>query len=161
MHLDIAKALLNVLLLWVLTAPHEFAHAWVATKLGDDTPRREGRLTLHPLAHVDWIGTALLPFITSLLGAGFLGWGKPAPRSEVIKGRRAVPIQSTCARGCKVKRPSRRGVSSPSFVATQACANSCGAVRTHSRSTFSSALAMSRCMFHSRRVLAAHNPNSA
>src|SRR6266705_3500134 len=77
MHLDIAKALLNVILLWVLTAPHEFAHAWVATKLGDDTPRREGRVTLHPLAHVDWIGTALLPFITSLLGAGFLGWGKP------------------------------------------------------------------------------------
>src|SRR6266496_1498476 len=69
--------LLILLLLWFRTAPHEFAHAWVATKLGDDTPRREGRLTLHPLAHVDWIGTALLPFITSLLGAGFLGWGKP------------------------------------------------------------------------------------
>src|SRR6185436_7560193 len=60
-----------------LTAPHEFAHAWVATRLGDDTPRLEGRVTLHPLAHVDWIGTALLPFVTSLLGAGFLGWGKP------------------------------------------------------------------------------------
>lgn len=71
MHLDIAAALINVILLWVLTAPHEFAHAWVATKLGDDTPRIEGRVTLHPLAHVDWIGTALLPFITSLLGAGF------------------------------------------------------------------------------------------
>jgi Zn-dependent protease len=77
MHLDIAAALLNVILLWILTAPHEFAHAWVATKLGDDTPRLEGRVTLHPLAHVDWIGTALLPFLTSLMGAGFLGWGKP------------------------------------------------------------------------------------
>src|SRR5215813_12976785 len=70
-------ALLNVILLWILTAPHEFAHAWVAEKLGDDTPRREGRVTLYPLAHVDWIGTALLPFLTSLLGGGFLGWGKP------------------------------------------------------------------------------------
>jgi Zn-dependent protease len=77
MHLDILSALLNVILLWVLTAPHEFAHAWVATRLGDDTPRLEGRVTLHPLAHVDWIGTAILPFLTSLLGAGFLGWGKP------------------------------------------------------------------------------------
>jgi len=75
MHLE--AALLNVLLLWILTAPHEFAHAWVATKLGDDTPRREGRVTLYPLAHVDWLGTAILPFITSLLGGGFLGWGKP------------------------------------------------------------------------------------
>jgi Zn-dependent protease len=49
----------------------------VATKLGDDTPRREGRVTLNPLAHVDWIGTALLPALTSLFGGGFLGWGKP------------------------------------------------------------------------------------
>src|SRR3974390_3411694 len=77
MHLDFQQALLNVLLLWILTAPHEFAHAWVATRLGDDTPRREGRVTLNPLAHVDWLGTAILPFITSLMGAGFLGWGKP------------------------------------------------------------------------------------
>jgi Zn-dependent protease len=77
MHLDIQRALLDVLLLWILTAPHEFAHAWVATRLGDDTPRLEGRVTLYPLAHVDWLGTAILPFVTSLLGAGFLGWGKP------------------------------------------------------------------------------------
>lgn len=70
-------ALINVLLLWILTVPHEFAHAWVATRLGDDTPRLEGRVTLHPLAHVDWLGTVLLPFITSLVSGGFLGWGKP------------------------------------------------------------------------------------
>src|SRR5690242_16850028 len=84
MHFDVAGALLKVLLLWILTAPHEFAHAWVATRLGDDTPRKEGRVTLNPLAHVDWIGTALLPFIMSLLGAGFLGWGKPV-RTEPSK----------------------------------------------------------------------------
>ena len=75
--MNVADAILNVLLLWILTAPHEFAHAWVATKLGDDTPRRQGRVTLYPLAHVDWLGTAILPFLTSLLGGGFLGWGKP------------------------------------------------------------------------------------
>jgi len=77
MHLDFQDAVLNVLLLWMLTAPHEFAHAWVATKLGDDTPRLQGRVTLNPLAHVDWLGTAILPFLTSLLAGGFLGWGKP------------------------------------------------------------------------------------
>jgi Zn-dependent protease len=70
-------ALINVSLLWLLTAPHEFAHAWVATLLGDDTPRREGRVTLNPLAHVDWLGTTILPALTSLFGGGFLGWGKP------------------------------------------------------------------------------------
>jgi Zn-dependent protease len=84
MHFDLSGALLKVLLLWILTAPHEFAHAWVATRLGDDTPLREGRVTLNPLAHVDWIGTALLPFVMSLLGAGFLGWGKPV-RTEPSK----------------------------------------------------------------------------
>ena len=49
---------------------HEFAHAWVSDKLGDPTPRRQGRVTLNPLAHIDWIG-----FIALLL-VGF-GWGKP------------------------------------------------------------------------------------
>jgi Zn-dependent protease len=76
-NLNFTQALMNVLLLWILTAPHEFAHAWVATKLGDDTPGLQGRVTLWPLAHVDWLGTAILPFVTSLLGGGFLGWGKP------------------------------------------------------------------------------------
>lgn len=77
MNVDLAGALLKVLLLWILTAPHEFAHAWVATRLGDDTPRNEGRVTLNPLAHVDWIGTAILPFFMALFSGGFLGWGRP------------------------------------------------------------------------------------
>lgn len=49
---------------------HEFAHAWVATKLGDDTPRRQGRLNLNPMNHIDPVG------LLSLLLLGF-GWGKP------------------------------------------------------------------------------------
>lgn len=77
MHLNLSEAILNVLLLWILTAPHEFAHAWVATRLGDETPRLQGRVTLNPLAHVDWLGTAVLPFFTSLFGGGFIGWGRP------------------------------------------------------------------------------------
>jgi Zn-dependent protease len=77
MHFQIQEAVLNVILLWLLTTPHEFAHAWVATQLGDDTPSLQGRLTLNPLAHIDWIGTTILPFVTTLFSGGFLGWGKP------------------------------------------------------------------------------------
>lgn len=75
MHIDVA--ITNVVLLWLLTTPHEFAHAWVATRLGDDTPRLQGRVTLNPMAHVDWLGTVILPAITSLFGGGFIGWGRP------------------------------------------------------------------------------------
>lgn len=49
---------------------HEFAHAWVSDKLGDPTPRRQGRVTINPLAHIDWVG------FLALLLVGF-GWGKP------------------------------------------------------------------------------------
>jgi Zn-dependent protease len=89
MHLNIQGAIVNVLLLWLLTTPHEFAHAWVATKLGDDTPEREGRVSLHPMAHVDWLGTVILPGLMSLFGAGLLGWGKPV-NTDVRKLRGGV-----------------------------------------------------------------------
>lgn len=49
---------------------HEFAHAWMATKLGDDTPRLQGRLNLNPMSHIDPVG------IICLVLLGF-GWGKP------------------------------------------------------------------------------------
>ena len=49
---------------------HEFAHAWVATKLGDDTPRLQGRLNLNPMSHIDPVGILCLAFL------GF-GWGRP------------------------------------------------------------------------------------
>jgi Zn-dependent protease len=77
MNLDFQLALTNVLLLIMLTAPHEFSHAWVATRLGDDTPRLQGRVTLNPMAHIDWLGSVILPFLSTLLMGGFLGWGRP------------------------------------------------------------------------------------
>jgi len=70
------QALLDVTIFWILTTPHEFAHAFVADRLGDDTPRLEGRVTLNPLAHVDWIGTVLVPLMSSLFGGIFFGWGR-------------------------------------------------------------------------------------
>jgi Zn-dependent protease len=48
----------------------------MADALGDDTPRRQGRVTLNPLAHADPIGTVLLPLVGAFYGVGF-GWGKP------------------------------------------------------------------------------------
>ncbi len=75
--MNLEAAILNVSLLWILTTPHEFAHAWAAIRLGDETPELEGRATLHPLAHVDWLGTLILPAVTSLFAGGFIGWGKP------------------------------------------------------------------------------------
>ena len=82
----IGNALIDVSLLWMLTTPHEFAHAWVAERLGDDTPRLDGRVTLNPMAHVDWLGTVILPAATSLLSGGFLGWGR-AVRTNPAKLR--------------------------------------------------------------------------
>jgi Zn-dependent protease len=69
----IVSAIIVAALLLLICFPiHEFAHAYVATKLGDDTPRLMGRVTLNPLAHLDPFGTILF------LLFGF-GWAKPVP----------------------------------------------------------------------------------
>ncbi len=69
-----------------LLTPHEWAHAWVALKCGDDTAKREGRVSLNPLVHIDPIGTVALPllaFFLSAAGSGLssfiIGWAKPVP----------------------------------------------------------------------------------
>ena len=54
---------------------HEFAHGYTSVKLGDPTPRWQGRLTLNPLAHLDPLGTLML-ILTIIRGVGF-GWAKP------------------------------------------------------------------------------------
>jgi Zn-dependent protease len=64
---------------------HEWAHAFSAYKLGDDTAAREGRLTLNPLVHIDPLGTILLP----LLGVPF-GWAKPVPINPARFTRRVT-----------------------------------------------------------------------
>lgn len=74
---DLRQALIFVLCLVVATAFHEFAHAYVADRLGDPTPGREGRVTLNPLAHADPVGTLALPVIAGLLHLPVFGWGRP------------------------------------------------------------------------------------
>ena len=58
---------------------HEVAHGWVALAFGDDTAKRAGRLTLNPIAHVDVVGTLIVPAFMILSGFGFFGWAKPVP----------------------------------------------------------------------------------
>lgn len=81
---------MNGLLIYACFIPvltfHEFAHAWTAWKCGDDTARLQGRITLNPIAHMELLGTVILPLLgifLSLSGsmlAGFIiGWGKPVP----------------------------------------------------------------------------------
>ncbi|MEI6080119.1 MAG: site-2 protease family protein [bacterium] len=58
---------------------HEYSHAWVANKLGDPTAKHNGRLTLNPLAHIDWLWTVIIPMITLIVGGIYFGSAKPVP----------------------------------------------------------------------------------
>jgi len=70
--LSISTILVRLIILFLGVPIHEWAHAWSAHQLGDDTARLQGRMTLNPMAHLDPIGSLLL------LLSGF-GWGKPVP----------------------------------------------------------------------------------
>jgi Zn-dependent protease len=67
-----------LLALAIAITVHEAAHAWMADRLGDPTPRLMGRLSLNPIRHYDPIGTTLL-LITALFGPVAFGWAKPVP----------------------------------------------------------------------------------
>src|SRR5688572_5644645 len=75
-----------VVLLFAISA-HEAAHAWMSNRFGDDTARLLGRITLNPVAHIDPIGTLLIPIVGFILGSmggalaaiPLIGWGKPTP----------------------------------------------------------------------------------
>ncbi len=80
----IADFLIRYIGLVVLLSFHEWAHAWTALKCGDDTAKREGRVSFSPLVHICPIGTVVMPilgFVLSgtALGAFVIGWAKPVP----------------------------------------------------------------------------------
>lgn len=59
---------------------HEYAHGWVARRRGDNTAEVMGRLTMNPIAHMDIIGTLILPLVSIILATPiFFGWAKPVP----------------------------------------------------------------------------------
>jgi Zn-dependent protease len=71
-NFDLTSLLAKTVILLVALPIHEFAHAFTAYRLGDDTAARRGRLTLNPLRHLDPLGSAMIFFV------GF-GWAKPVP----------------------------------------------------------------------------------
>ena len=79
----IVNGLITYLGLIILLTFHEFAHAWMAWKCGDDTARLQGRLSINPIVHIDPIGTVLLPlimiFASPTVGRFLVGWAKPVP----------------------------------------------------------------------------------
>lgn len=80
----LSQAIVLYLILVISIGIHEWGHAFVADKLGDMTPRSQGRVTLNPIAHMDVIGTGILPALMLLppvfgapMGFMIIGWGKP------------------------------------------------------------------------------------
>lgn len=79
---QIIDGLIFYIFLVVLLTFHEFAHAWVSHKCGDDTARLQGRLSLNPVVHIDPLGTVVLPLImifVAPMSRFLIGWAKPIP----------------------------------------------------------------------------------
>ncbi len=74
---------------------HEYAHGWMADRLGDPTARYAGRLTLNPMAHIDKVGTIFMPLILFLLTKGtfLFAYAKPVPFNPYnLKDQRWGPV---------------------------------------------------------------------
>ena len=98
------RQLINGLILYlgllVLLTFHEFGHAWMALKCGDDTALSQGRVSLNPLVHIDLIGTVALPLLLIFFAPGgfFVGWAKPVPvNPDNFRNPRADDIMVTLA----------------------------------------------------------------
>jgi Zn-dependent protease len=95
------KALLQLSVMWFSLSLHEFGHAYAADKLGDPTPRMLGRLTINPFAHMDLIGTVLIPCLRYVIpgwGNFLIGWAKPVPISTInFRHPRRDEVLVSCA----------------------------------------------------------------
>ncbi|HSN14355.1 MAG TPA: site-2 protease family protein [Anaeromyxobacteraceae bacterium] len=89
--MDLVGAAIGLIPMVLSLSVHEFAHAWSANRLGDDTAERQGRLTLNPLAHIDPFGTILLPLILVLSHVPAFGWARPVP-IDPTRFRRGVSM---------------------------------------------------------------------
>jgi Zn-dependent protease len=101
MNFDLNAVLLALPILLLSLTAHEWGHAWVALKQGDDTAYLLGRVTMNPAAHVDPIGTLLFPAIAIGSGMPLLGWAKPVPVNprnyrNYVRGDILVSIAGVC-----------------------------------------------------------------
>lgn len=76
---NLEQVLLSLPVLLLAFTCHEFAHAYVAYRQGDDTAYLLGRVTLNPMAHLDPFGSLLFPIVAMMTGAPILGWARPVP----------------------------------------------------------------------------------
>ena len=95
----LGQALLVLIPMILSLTVHEFAHAWAARGLGDDTAEQMGRFNLNPLSHIDPVGTVLLPLVFLMAGSmsggarlPFFGWARPVPY-DPRRFRRAVSVR--------------------------------------------------------------------
>jgi Zn-dependent protease len=80
MQVQFIDGIFYVIVLIMSVVIHEFAHGYMAYRLGDNTARDMGRLTLNPIKHLDFFGSILLPLLLIISNAGFvIGWAKPVP----------------------------------------------------------------------------------
>ncbi len=77
--MDIISIVISLFVLLFAITVHEASHGWTANKMGDPTAAGMGRVTLNPLAHIDPVGTVILPIILVLLHFPAFGWAKPVP----------------------------------------------------------------------------------
>ena len=78
--MDFSLQLFSIIILVLSAAFHEYMHAWMADRLGDHTARDLGRLTINPLAHLDWFGSIFLPLLLVISNTPFVfGYAKPVP----------------------------------------------------------------------------------
>ncbi len=87
-NLPLATILVSYVSILFALCVHEASHATAAYWLEDDTAKRLGRMTLNPLAHIDWVGTVLFPILGAVTGWRVIGWAKPVPVDPVKLTRR-------------------------------------------------------------------------
>ena len=85
---QLQRAILYLIAFILSVAVHEFGHAWAANRLGDPTPRLQGRLTLSPLHHIDPLGTIVMPLIMAFTAAPLFAWGRPVQYNPAALSRR-------------------------------------------------------------------------
>jgi len=77
--IDFARIFIGFIVLLFSLTVHETAHAWTASRLGDQTARLLGRVSLNPVVHADLVGTVLFPLLAILGNIPLIGWAKPVP----------------------------------------------------------------------------------
>src|SRR5512135_2061306 len=77
--MDIQSLIIQIFVVLFAITVHEASHGWAAYKMGDPTAYAAGRVTLNPLAHIDPIGTILLPLLLIIAHQPAFGWAKPVP----------------------------------------------------------------------------------